>query len=603
MNIVQSFNEGTVLFNKQNYQEALNKFNYCLNKVNKKISQEFKQYLLHINFTSQMFKESLIQNCGVCCEKLNDYTQSYELYKQLTNYTYTFNLIRKCFIESSNIDYNISFFNRIFNENNKNKDVQNKLINLLISISEETHNVSYLQLSLTTLQNFIGINHINHKKELSFEVKEQYGNIYITAGKFKEAYLFLKDIYEHNVNRREDAGFMSKYLTCKLISCPQPSSFLTECQIDHYLIDDVRVCWYTTNDNFNPLGKKLSLKLNTNKSKEYGYKFTTDYMDNQILSRTIKPCGGKFMEKESLLVELKDIKSFMYSLYDDKKRTIYMGQFGYTQSKLMFNNGTQTKNINLDVFSALHINVKNYYHWMIMSLSRIVRRLKDIKDMKDMKEYILIPKTDSSFINDSIKMLQIPEDKIIYVDLNQEYHFKSVKMIDYKSLPEDPYINDMMYIYSPSKEDIRILHEEIKLKEDVHTRDKIIYVRRSTGTRSINDDSNLLKLFKSKFGSKFIVFENGSLDYQRTLFTSAKVIFGPHGAGLSNQLFCSKGTHVFEFLLNPNCNVCFEYMADALEHIYHPINYITSYYYGEYDNITEEKLDMFMNEVNDSYMS
>jgi capsular polysaccharide biosynthesis protein len=49
-----------------------------------------------------------------------------------------------------------------------------------------------------------------------------------------------------------------------------------------------------------------------------------------------------------------------------------------------------------------------------------------------------------------------------------------------------------------------------------------------------------------EFGFKTI--ELGSLSFaeQVSLFASAKVIIGPHGAGLANLVFCRKGTTVIE---------------------------------------------------------
>ncbi|MBD1921548.1 glycosyltransferase family 61 protein [Microcoleus sp. FACHB-831] len=50
--------------------------------------------------------------------------------------------------------------------------------------------------------------------------------------------------------------------------------------------------------------------------------------------------------------------------------------------------------------------------------------------------------------------------------------------------------------------------------------------------------------FLKKFGFEQVTLESLSVSDQAALFSSAQVVIAPHGAGLSNVVFCNRGTKV-----------------------------------------------------------
>lgn len=68
--------------------------------------------------------------------------------------------------------------------------------------------------------------------------------------------------------------------------------------------------------------------------------------------------------------------------------------------------------------------------------------------------------------------------------------------------------------------------------------------------------------FKRDKGSRGSSWE--TLGDQISLFGGAKLLIGPHGAGLSNMVFAAQDASVLEFPMDPHCNRCFGYMAMAL---------------------------------------
>ena len=57
------------------------------------------------------------------------------------------------------------------------------------------------------------------------------------------------------------------------------------------------------------------------------------------------------------------------------------------------------------------------------------------------------------------------------------------------------------------------------------------------------------------------------------IFNEAILVVGPHGAGLSNLVYCEPGTFVIEGVCNPpHVNMCYQRTAHILGHHYHAVD-------------------------------
>jgi capsular polysaccharide biosynthesis protein len=125
----------------------------------------------------------------------------------------------------------------------------------------------------------------------------------------------------------------------------------------------------------------------------------------------------------------------------------------------------------------------------------------------------------------------------------------------------------------------------------------IIFIRRNTGIRSIPNDEILIEHFQEIYGSRFVVFESASFKEQQELFAQATVIFGPHGAGLSNMILANAPCSVIEFPLEPNCNRTFEYMANVLGFQYKTFQPLHSYYRGIFNPVDTKIVEQLQLEI------
>jgi hypothetical protein len=125
---------------------------------------------------------------------------------------------------------------------------------------------------------------------------------------------------------------------------------------------------------------------------------------------------------------------------------------------------------------------------------------------------------------------------------------------------------------TPAREALEATREAFgveTLSED--ERDLIIYCSRSgASSRSVANEEELLKQLEVSFPEEKVVVYNSMDDISSLvhLFQRAKVIIGPHGAGLSHMLFAAPGTHVLEFQFMRDPPMMFWHLANALKQDY-----------------------------------
>ncbi len=80
--------------------------------------------------------------------------------------------------------------------------------------------------------------------------------------------------------------------------------------------------------------------------------------------------------------------------------------------------------------------------------------------------------------------------------------------------------------------------------------DLCIYVRRPLGCRGIINEKEMLAMLYITYSERLVVYDSSyhslAIVEQARFFSAASVVIGPHGAGLSNIVFCRPGTLVVE---------------------------------------------------------
>jgi Glycosyltransferase 61 len=92
---------------------------------------------------------------------------------------------------------------------------------------------------------------------------------------------------------------------------------------------------------------------------------------------------------------------------------------------------------------------------------------------------------------------------------------------------------------------------------------EILYVARTDSVnRAAENEEALIGLLEAE-GVRVVVPGSLSVRQQVNLFGKTRAVIGPHGAGLTNIVFCRPGTIFYEFLPSHYLNPCFSRLAQA----------------------------------------
>ncbi len=97
-----------------------------------------------------------------------------------------------------------------------------------------------------------------------------------------------------------------------------------------------------------------------------------------------------------------------------------------------------------------------------------------------------------------------------------------------------------------------------------------LYVSRGKSRRPLANEDELEALLASA-GFAIVHLEELPWIDQITLFQNARVIVGPHGAGLANLVFANPGSKVVELTVGYMFNRCFEWISTVAGHRYFPV--------------------------------
>ena len=171
---------------------------------------------------------------------------------------------------------------------------------------------------------------------------------------------------------------------------------------------------------------------------------------------------------------------------------------------------------------------RNYYHFIVEDLSRIAF----LKEMAGVSEVFLDPACLSPFALEGLEMIGVA-----VVPVKGRVHLESAwftPLLGQPGIPS-PLVTRLLRAAMPS---------------DLGIGSRMIYVSRRKSSRPWFRERELERHL-GKLGFDIVLAENLSFLDQVKLFAQARVVVGPHGAGLTNAVFMPDGATVVE-LLNPS---------------------------------------------------
>jgi capsular polysaccharide biosynthesis protein len=118
---------------------------------------------------------------------------------------------------------------------------------------------------------------------------------------------------------------------------------------------------------------------------------------------------------------------------------------------------------------------------------------------------------------------------------------------------------------NPSPEKIHLLRNEIEKRVEMKPEIGIFIYRQERIRKVLNPDYVIDMLKRTYPGLEWHVFDRLDVDSTARLFSRAKIIVGPHGAGFTNMLFAPRNIHIVEFMPMESPNICYWHLSELLE--------------------------------------
>ena len=224
-----------------------------------------------------------------------------------------------------------------------------------------------------------------------------------------------------------------------------------------------------------------------------------------------------------------------------------------------------------EVFVITQFWSKGFFHKNAETIPRIAPYLQFLKENTDIKIHVIEIYSDpitnaTKSTAKSLELLGIHHSRLVKDVVRAKIvYWPQVTNCGYPST----YLSQLLsYRYRQSLE---------RTATDHQVRNSMVMIKR-TLSRSLNDQEGkeeVLRALAKKYHLEFVLFSDDALPSfveQARVFNRAKVVVGPHGAGLVNIIYSEPGTVVIEGTKSPpHIVMCYIRLAHILGHHYHGI--------------------------------
>ena len=177
----------------------------------------------------------------------------------------------------------------------------------------------------------------------------------------------------------------------------------------------------------------------------------------------------------------------------------------------------------------------NYSHWLTAHLPKLLL-LASLDALDD----VLLPPDRPSFVDNSMRAVGIEPERFATFDPSRPLRVSELTLVE-----TDRFRPELL----------RSVREALKVRAQGEPRRRL-YISRAKATRRLLLNEDELWPLLNRAGFERVFLEDHPFEAQVRLMQEAAAVVAPHGAGLTNVLFCAPGTAVVEIadLSFPNPN-------------------------------------------------
>ncbi len=176
-----------------------------------------------------------------------------------------------------------------------------------------------------------------------------------------------------------------------------------------------------------------------------------------------------------------------------------------------------------------------FCHWLLNLLSRL-RLLADAGWTLDQFDYVAVNEQEYRYQTETLELLGISPQKLIISNPDDRHIVADRLVVPSRVDRATPWICDTL----------RQLFLRPAIIQSMAPHDRLYISRDWAKYRRVVDDRQLSDWLVRQHGFKIVLLESLSFAQQVSLLAQAKVVIAPHGAGLTNLVFCQPGTIVLE---------------------------------------------------------
>lgn len=223
------------------------------------------------------------------------------------------------------------------------------------------------------------------------------------------------------------------------------------------------------------------------------------------------------------------------------------------EKKFLFNTYISHSRYKKGVYATINSTAStSYFHWIFDCLPR----LKIIEDSNESFTYLIVPKGLKKYHKESLNLLGYNSKMLLEMEDNS--HYLCEKLL----VPSFPGKTGKIPKWS-----CYYLREKLIPKNIEKPYRKIYISRKDAIYRKVTNEEEIEQFLLCN-GFEIIEMSSYSLLEQIRICAEAKVVIAPHGAGLSNIVFCQKAT-IIEIFSPSYVNLCFWNIANMVGNKYY----------------------------------